>query len=178
MTYLQELHERRKERLGRMAAAAVAPELQRWNIKRVVSAQKAAAAKASAEKLISQVRKITETAWRQRKSRERLAKVIAEEVSRGKFSFSAIIAVVAQAHGVSVADIKGPSRKQRIVNARMHVIATLKKCRPDASSPEIGRRVGGRDHSTVLHSVKAWPGRAHRFPNEVAAVEEALRGQP
>ena len=50
--------------------------------------------------------------------------------------------------------VKGPSRSREVVNARqiaMHLTRTLI---PNMSTPEIGREFGGRDHSTVLHSLE------------------------
>jgi chromosomal replication initiator protein len=47
-----------------------------------------------------------------------------------------------------------PSRSREVVNARqiaMHLTRTLI---PNMSTPEIGREFGGRDHSTVLHSLE------------------------
>jgi chromosomal replication initiator protein len=58
---------------------------------------------------------------------------------------------VAEAFGVTVAEINGTSRSKGIVLARqvsMHLIREL----TGASLPEIGRDFGGKDHSTVVHS--------------------------
>jgi len=59
---------------------------------------------------------------------------------------------VAAAAGVSVADILGPSRRARVVAARQAVMAVLH--RRGWSSPRIGRALR-RDHSTVLHGIRA-----------------------
>lgn len=59
--------------------------------------------------------------------------------------------MVAQAFGVTVAEINGASRRKGIVLARqvsMHLVREL----TGASLPEIGRSFGGKDHSTVVHS--------------------------
>ena len=66
---------------------------------------------------------------------------------------AAIIAVVAASYGVSLTDMEGPSRREPLVTARqiaMYLCRTL----TELSLPKIGRHLGGRDHSTVLHGVK------------------------
>lgn len=80
-----------------------------------------------------------------------------------------IIAVVAASYGVSLTEMAGPSRREPLVTARqiaMYLIRTL----TDLSLPKIGKQLGGRDHSTVLHGVnkiirlvKADPQFAHRI---------------
>lgn len=64
----------------------------------------------------------------------------------------AIIAVVAASYGVSVKDMGGPSRREPLVTARqiaMYLCRTL----TELSLPKIGKQLGGRDHSTILHGV-------------------------
>lgn len=72
-----------------------------------------------------------------------------------------IIAVVAASYGVSLTDMEGPSRREPLVTARqiaMYLCRTL----TDLSLPKIGKHLGGRDHSTVLHGV-----------NKIARLEKA-----
>jgi chromosomal replication initiator protein len=64
-----------------------------------------------------------------------------------------VLAAVARHYGVSVADLKGKSRHQAVSHARsmaMHLIRNM----TTASFAEIGRQIGSRDHSTVLHACK------------------------
>lgn len=56
--------------------------------------------------------------------------------------------------GVSLEEVKGPRRARNIVAARMEAAYQLHVQRPDLSYPAIGRWMGGRDHTTILHSVK------------------------
>jgi chromosomal replication initiator protein len=75
---------------------------------------------------------------------------------------------VAAAFGISTAELIGPSRAATPVRAR-HIAILLTRERTDLSLPEIGKRFGGRDHSTVLNSLR----RA-----EAAIAEDAqLRGR-
>lgn len=53
--------------------------------------------------------------------------------------------------GVTVSDIKGGSRKRRVVLPRQVVWHAIKTER-DLSFPQVGLWMGGRDHTTGLHS--------------------------
>jgi chromosomal replication initiator protein len=64
-----------------------------------------------------------------------------------------IQAAVATSFGISPADLIGPSRAAGPVRAR-HVAILLTRERTALSLPEIGQRFGGRDHSTVLNSLR------------------------
>lgn len=62
-----------------------------------------------------------------------------------------IIAATARVFGMTVRDITGPGRfKDRVLarQAGMFIAGELS----GQSTPEIGRRFGGRDHSTVFHA--------------------------
>ena len=54
-------------------------------------------------------------------------------------------------YGVKVRDVQSKSRKQGIVQARQLAMFLSRKF-TDMPLAAIGRRIGGRDHSTVLHS--------------------------
>lgn len=54
-------------------------------------------------------------------------------------------------YNVSIDDINGKRRKQEIVLARQ-VVMYLAQKHTEMSASSIGRLIGGRDHSTVLHS--------------------------
>jgi chromosomal replication initiator protein len=64
-----------------------------------------------------------------------------------------IQAAVAGEFGISTAELIGPSRAALPVRAR-HVAILLTRERTKLSLPEIGHRFGGRDHSTVLNSIR------------------------
>ena len=64
-----------------------------------------------------------------------------------------IIAVTAVAYGYTPGDLQGPSRKQRLVKAR-HMAMFLCRRHTDLSLPRIGRLLGGRDHTTVIHGIE------------------------
>ena len=59
---------------------------------------------------------------------------------------------VASHYGVTPADICSKRRTQNVVRPR-HIAMYLAKTMTTRSLPDIGRRFGGRDHSTVIHAV-------------------------
>ncbi|HJU82165.1 MAG TPA: chromosomal replication initiator protein DnaA [Acidimicrobiia bacterium] len=63
-----------------------------------------------------------------------------------------IIAATADSYGFSVAEVQGPSRRQPLVLCRQ---VGMYLCREltDLSLPKIGEVFGGRDHTTVIHSL-------------------------
>lgn len=65
-----------------------------------------------------------------------------------------VIYRVAMRHEVSVADIKGTSRKQRFVYARQEAAYDLRKQR-NLSLTKIGQMLGGKDHTTILYAISA-----------------------
>lgn len=57
--------------------------------------------------------------------------------------------------GVTYEDIVGHSRLRRFVYPRHLIMWEIKKrVKPDISYPELGRLFGGRDHTSILHSVR------------------------
>ena len=70
-----------------------------------------------------------------------------------------IIADFAMQKGVSVDDLTGPDRKQPIVRYRQELMLLLRQ-NTDLSLTQIGARLGGRDHTTVLHGLSVVGGEA------------------
>lgn len=64
-----------------------------------------------------------------------------------------ILRIVGRHYSVPRADLLSPRRARSIVRPRQVGMYLAKKLTP-RSLPEIGRRFGGRDHSTVLHAVR------------------------
>jgi chromosomal replication initiator protein len=64
-----------------------------------------------------------------------------------------ILRVVGRHYNVPKSDLLSPRRARSIVVPRQIGMYLAKKLTP-RSLPEIGRRFGGRDHSTVLHAVR------------------------
>ena len=66
---------------------------------------------------------------------------------------SEIIYVVAHHFGISEIELLSERRTNHVVTAR-HVLYWICKELTPYSYPEIGRRLGGRDHTTILHGVR------------------------
>ena len=99
------------------------------------------------------------------------------EVPRLRLSVAAIVQVVARHYGISPIDLVSHRRSREIARPRqlaMWIAAT----ETTASLPEIGRRIGGRDHTTVLHAIRATGRRLAEDPDlaaDAARVIQSLR---
>lgn len=78
-----------------------------------------------------------------------------------------IIAQVAAIYGIPVSDIMGRRRNIAIVEARHAAIKAVADRRPDLSLPQIGRYFGNRDHTTILHAINKFGGRAKQGGSHV-----------
>ena len=61
--------------------------------------------------------------------------------------------VVAEQYGISVSDLKGQSRKTKFLIPRQLAIYLSRKL-TEYSLEEIGQEFGGKDHSTIIHSIE------------------------
>ena len=77
--------------------------------------------------------------------------VPAERVSRWKRAD--LIRLVAEVCGIEVRDMLSARRSRKVVRPRQ-IAAFLCKIYTPSSYPEIGRSLGGRDHTTALHAVQ------------------------
>jgi chromosomal replication initiator protein len=75
------------------------------------------------------------------------------ETPTSRITIDMILSAVAELTGVSVTEITGDKRSRPVVESR-HLAMYLARELTDASLPKIGDRVGGRDHTTVLHAVE------------------------
>ena len=95
---------------------------------------------------------------------------------------SEIVAIVAKYYGLPQKQLKSSSRKHAVVQGRATIIYLAREL-TGASYDEIGRALGGRDHTTIMHNYKkierdrqrdlATPGDARRFAPHLA---EPLNG--
>ena len=72
---------------------------------------------------------------------------------QGRIKIDDILKVVGRHYNVSKNDLLSPRRARNVVVPRQIGMYLAKKL-TSRSLPEIGRRFGGRDHSTVLHAVR------------------------
>ena len=84
-------------------------------------------------------------------AQECLADVL--RASERKVTVEEIIRQVADHYNIRMSDLLGP-RRARAVSRPRQVAMFLSKHLTSKSLPEIGRRFGGRDHTTVIHAVR------------------------
>lgn len=79
--------------------------------------------------------------------------VVSSQPFLKNISTKKIIAVVAETYGLNINDILSNRRTRTLVRPRQEAM-WLCKLHTRHSLPEIGRRFGGRDHTTVLHACR------------------------
>ncbi len=98
-----------------------------------------------------------------------------DESKPNRPAVKAIINKVAQHFKISVHDILSERRDRAVVRPRQ-VAMYLAKTMTLRSLPDIGRQIGGRDHTTVLHGTRVVARLMHReadFCHDVATIEQA-----
>ncbi len=78
---------------------------------------------------------------------------VTSQTDVGRIKIEDILKVVGRHYNVARADLLSP-RRARVVVVPRQIGMYLSKKLTSRSLPEIGRRFGGRDHSTVLHAVR------------------------
>ena len=79
---------------------------------------------------------------------------------------------IADAYGVTIADLKGSIRSRKFTIPRQHFMWMARRVTTESgahrwSTPQIGRYLGGRDHTTVLHGISAHQARMETGENVV-----------
>ena len=101
-------------------------------------------------------------------ARDALADLLRE--TDHKLELDEILRVVADFYTLRQAEITGPRRSKDIVRARQIAIYLAKQL-TTKSLPEIGRRFGGRDHTTIIHSIN----RIQALKSEIDEIEQDLK---
>jgi hypothetical protein len=78
---------------------------------------------------------------------------IAPEEIAPKISTRQLIAYVAVLCDISPIDVTGKARFRHLVSARA-ILSKILREQGNLSYPQIGRRLGGRDHSTIINAVR------------------------
>jgi len=65
-----------------------------------------------------------------------------------------ILNAVAGVTGFTCAELTGPRRARRVARARQLAYHLLRVLRPDLSLPMIGRAIGNRDHTSIMHGLR------------------------
>ncbi len=114
-------------------------------------------------------------------TRREVSEELAKQVLKGAMgpvrpvTADEIEAVVAKAFGVTRAELQSKKRQRRVTDPRQ-VAMYLEKIILDLPYTQIGRRFGGRDHSTVIHSIQKVEEQLGKDP-EFRERVHALRAQ-
>ncbi len=94
-----------------------------------------------------------------------------------KITVDEIIKVVASKFNIKVSDIKSQKKNKNLILPRQIVMYVARQL-TDLSFPDIGNKVGGRDHSTVIYStnkVKKIVGKDMEVKRVIEEIEETLQ---
>lgn len=72
---------------------------------------------------------------------------------KGRLTFDKLLVYISRFYNIPQKEILGASRKREKVVCRQMFCYIAKENMPNASLKSIGRFLGGRDHTTVIHSV-------------------------
>lgn len=72
-----------------------------------------------------------------------------------RITLADLLAVVEACSGVSIEVLLGPRRASKAARPRQMVCFLANTFTPLASLPQIGRALGDRDHTTVMHAIRA-----------------------
>ncbi len=96
---------------------------------------------------------------------------------KGEITMDEIIKTVASRFGVKIADLKARNKNKNIVQARQ-IIMYLSRKLTNASFPDIGQKLGGRDHSTIIYAnnkIKTALEQDDRLRNQIQEMENLLQ---
>jgi chromosomal replication initiator protein len=89
-------------------------------------------------------------------------------------SLHEIVSVVAKYYGLAQKHLKSGCRKQSTVIARATATYLAREL-TDASYGEIGRALGGRDHTTMMHNFRKIDREQHNDPVTQQAIDDLRR---
>ncbi len=99
-----------------------------------------------------------------------MSKIIAEERAVVFApTMRSLLGAASQAYKVSVMDIISPRRQNKLVKIRQCVMILARKY-TSLSYLQIGRHLGGRDHSTIQHAFKLYAKYPDRFDEMMAVI--------
>ncbi|WP_433935166.1 helix-turn-helix domain-containing protein [Brevundimonas diminuta] len=81
---------------------------------------------------------------------------------------------VAERHGLTFQQLISPHRVTRIARPRQIAMYVMREVCPHLSLPAIGRLLGGRDHTTILHGINRIEALIHTQEGVLAEVWAAL----
>ncbi|MCL2265171.1 MAG: chromosomal replication initiator protein DnaA [Treponema sp.] len=105
---------------------------------------------------------------------QRHLKNVFNATRQANLSMDGIIRVVAENFGLTPNDLKGKKKSQNIVFARQLAMYISREI-TDYSTTEIGQDFGGKDHTTVMHSINKIKGKLLTDPTLESTVESLKR---
>lgn len=75
-------------------------------------------------------------------------------VYRNKIDYDTIIQFVCELNDITRTDFKSKSRKRERVEARAMFVTFVRSINPKTPLETLGRLIGCRDHTTVIHALK------------------------
>ena len=81
------------------------------------------------------------------------AKAAPAFLAKANVSISHIIAAFSRYSGLTIEELKGPLKTRKYAWPRQDLMARLQR-ETGRSMPAIGRALGGRDHTTILHGIR------------------------
>lgn len=99
----------------------------------------------------------------------------AQGVRCRRLTTTVIIGAVAKHFNVSVKELLSHSRTLPLTEYRQMAVYIAAK-NTSLSVPAIGRRFGGRDHTTILWAVKKITENYERYRKDIEAIEARIRG--
>lgn len=104
--------------------------------------------------------------------------IVATKGSDQGISLSSIVHAVSEVTAIGRAELKSPRRRRDVVRARMIYYAVARQI-TSHSLPTIGRAIGGKDHSTIMHGLARVEEDRPYFEPHLSRVLAALgRGGP
>jgi len=89
----------------------------------------------------------------------------------GPLTVRQIVRAVTHFYGIPLDEVLSASRKSRTARIRQ-IACYLAKALTDKSLPEIGRRIGGKDHTTVIYSLRKIESLLKTDPSLAAEIAE------
>lgn len=86
-----------------------------------------------------------------------------------------VIDFVAERHGLTFQQMTGQQRVTCVARPRQIAMYVMREVCPHLSLPAIGRLLGGRDHTTILHGIQRIEALIHTQEDVLKEVLAALR---
>lgn len=78
--------------------------------------------------------------------------VVSRQLAEAAQRLERVLMVVGAHFGTTPMLLRGPRRERALAQARFAAVALILELCPALSLPQIGRALGGRDHTTIIHA--------------------------